>query len=64
MGLEERRKIKELQDVTLPGRVQEIEEICGKAIPYEIDWDTLKDDAEGLRMWSDGEIKRVLLEKL
>ena len=36
MGLEERRKIKELQDVTLPGRVKEIEEICGKPIPYEV----------------------------
>ena len=30
MGLNERRKIKELQDVTFPGRVKEIEEICGK----------------------------------
>src|SRR3982750_297888 len=48
MGLNERRKIKELQDVTLPGRVKEIEEICGKAIPYEVDWDSLADDAEGL----------------
>ena len=48
MGLEERRKIKELQDVTLPGRVKEIEEICGKPIPYEVDWDSLKDDPEAL----------------
>ena len=48
MGLNERRKMKELQDVTLPGRVREIEEICGKAIPYEVDWDSLADDAEGL----------------
>ena len=48
MGLEERRKIKELQDVTLPGRVKEIEEICGKAIQYEVDWPSLADDAEGL----------------
>ena len=48
MGLNERRKIKELQDVTFPGRVKEIEEICGKAIPYEVDWDSLADDAEGL----------------
>ena len=48
MGLNERRKIKELQDTTLPGRVREIEEICGKAIPYEVDWDSLADDAEGL----------------
>ena len=48
MGLNERRKIKELQDSTFPGRVKEIEEICGKAIPYEVDWDSLADDAEAL----------------
>jgi hypothetical protein len=48
MGLNERRKIKELQDTTLPERVKEIEEICGKAIPYEVDWDSLADDMEGL----------------
>jgi len=48
MGLAERRKIKELQEVTLPGRVQEIEEICGTPIPYEVDWESLADDAEGL----------------
>ena len=48
MGLNERRKIKELQEQTFPGRVKEIEEICGKAIPYDVDWDSLKDDAEAL----------------
>ena len=48
MGLEERRRIKELQEATLPGRVREIEEICGKAIPYEVDWETLAGDAEAL----------------
>src|SRR5215471_666922 len=48
MGLTERRKIKELQDTTLPGRVKEIEEICGKPIPYEVDWESLADDMEGL----------------
>jgi hypothetical protein len=48
MGLNERRKIKELQEVTFPGRVKEIEEISGKAIPYEVDWESLADDAEGL----------------
>ena len=48
MGLNERRKIKELQDTTFPGRVKEIEEICGRAIPYEVDWDSLADDAEAL----------------
>ncbi len=48
MGLNERRKIKELQETTFPGRVKEIEEICGKGIPYEVDWDSLADDADGL----------------
>ena len=48
MGLNERRKIKELQDTTFPERVKEIEEICGKAIQYEVDWDSLADDADGL----------------
>jgi len=48
MGLNERRKIKELQDVTIPGRVKEIEEICGKAIPYDIDWESLADNAEAI----------------
>jgi len=40
VGLNERRKIKELEDVTLPGRVKEIEEICGKPVPYQVDWTT------------------------
>jgi len=48
MGLNERRKIKELQDTTFPDRVKEIEETCGKGIPYEVDWDSLADDMEGL----------------
>src|SRR6476661_10421599 len=48
MGLAERRKIKELEESTLPGRVREIEEICGKAIPYEVDWESLAEDMEGL----------------
>ena len=48
MGLNERRKIKELQETTFPEREREIEEICGKAIPYEVDWESLADDAEGL----------------
>jgi hypothetical protein len=48
MGLNERRKIKELQDVGFPGRVKEIEEICGKPVPYDVDWSSLEDDAEAL----------------
>jgi hypothetical protein len=48
MGLNERRIMKELQDSTFPGRVREIEEICGQPIPYEVDWDSLADDAGAL----------------
>src|SRR5690349_1434907 len=50
MGLNERRKIKELQDITFPERVKEIEEICGAPIPYDVDWDSLKDDMEALNL--------------
>ena len=48
MGLPEKRKIRELQEVTFPGRVKEIEEIVGVAIPYEVDWDSLGEDGEAL----------------
>ena len=40
MGLNEKRKAKEIQDNVLPGRVKEIQEITGVAIPYEVDWDS------------------------
>src|ERR1043165_3668403 len=59
MGLNERRKIKELQDTTLPERVKEIEEICGVAIPYEVDWDSLADDMEGLNFIDNMSCHRV-----
>jgi hypothetical protein len=48
MGLDERRRVKELQEVTFPGRVKEIEEICGAPIPYEIEWDSIANDASAL----------------
>lgn len=48
MGLNERRKIKEMQEVTLPGRVREIEEICGAPIPYQVDWESMADDGQAL----------------
>jgi hypothetical protein len=48
MGLAEKRKIKELQDVTFPDRVKEIQEICGAAVPYEVDWASLGEDPEAL----------------
>jgi hypothetical protein len=38
MGLAEKRKIKELTETTLPEREREINEICGAAARYEVDW--------------------------
>ena len=49
MGLMERRMMQELKDATLPAREKEIQEICGQAIPYDVDWSSLADDAEALR---------------
>ncbi len=59
MGLQERRKIKELQDTAFPGRVAEIEEICGVAIPYEVDWGSFDSDLEGLNFLDNGSCHRL-----
>jgi hypothetical protein len=48
MGLEERRKIKALTEDVLPGRVSEIEEISGAAVPYDVDWDSFDGDLTAL----------------
>jgi len=48
MGIAERRKINELEEQVLPGRVKEIEEICGAAIPYKVDWASFAGDATAL----------------
>lgn len=48
MGLQERRLIQTLQQDTLPARSAEIAEICGVAVPYEVDWDSLGQDGQAL----------------
>lgn len=49
VGLNERRKIKELQDTVLPERTAEIAEIAGGGtIAYDVDWDSFADDLEAL----------------
>lgn len=48
MGLAERRKIKELSEVTLPEREKEIAEICGAAVKYDVDWASMSDNMEAL----------------
>jgi hypothetical protein len=49
MGLTERRMMQELKEKTLPEREKEIEEICGKVIPYDVDWESMADNSEALR---------------
>lgn len=49
MGLEERRQIKQLQDVQIPERTAELAEITGSPIAYDIDWSSFADDAEAIR---------------
>ena len=39
----------DLPDKTLPEREKEITEICGGTARYEVDWDSLANDAEALR---------------
>jgi hypothetical protein len=41
--------IRTLTETTLPEREKEIIEICGSTAKYEVDWDSLSSDAEGLR---------------
>ena len=48
MGLQERRQIQQLQTEVLPQRSQEIADICGTAIPYDVDWASLEHDAQAL----------------
>lgn len=48
MGLDEKRKLKELQDKTFPERTRELAEICGTPVVYDVDWKSLADDLEGM----------------
>jgi len=48
MGLAEKRKIKELQDNTIPEREAELLEITDSPIRYHIDWESLSNDEVGL----------------
>lgn len=49
MSLEGQRQIELLRHTLLPERTHEIEIICGRPIPYEVDWDSFAGDAEALR---------------
>ena len=59
MGLNERRKIKEYQDKTVPERQKELAEITGAQIPYAIDWDSFNNDLEGLNFLDNLSFHRI-----
>ena len=49
MGLDARRKMKELQETTFPERTAELAEISGGgSITYDVDWDSFADDLQAL----------------
>ncbi|HSB62062.1 MAG TPA: hypothetical protein VLI67_10100 [Vicinamibacteria bacterium] len=48
MGLNEKRKIKDLQETTFPERTKELAEITGAPIVYDVDWASLENDLEAL----------------
>ena len=48
MGLNEKRKVKEIQDTTLPERTKELLEITGSPIGYDVDWAGFQDSYDAL----------------
>ena len=48
MGLNEKRKMKEIQDTTLPERTKELLEITGSPVTYDIDCAGFQDSFESL----------------
>ena len=48
MGLNEKRQVKALQEVTFPERTKKLAGIAGTPIAYEIDWPSIADDGEAL----------------
>src|SRR5206468_2219116 len=61
MGLRERAKIKELQDVTMPARSEEIRQICGKAVPIDVDWGSLADDCDAPNFFDNLSLHRLCM---
>jgi hypothetical protein len=57
MGLAERRAVKAFQDNVLPGIQAKVDQLVGKPVPMEVDWDQLADEGYGDRyelFWTQG----------
>ena len=46
--MQEKRSIKAAEEGWLPQRQKELAEICGKEIPYEVDWDSFAGDLKAI----------------
>lgn len=49
MALQEKLRIKDLQEVTFPDRQKELLEITGSPIVYDVDWQSFADDMHALK---------------
>jgi hypothetical protein len=59
MGLNEKRKIKELQDTVIPARTLELNEIFGGTAQYQIDWESFAADMEALNFFDNLACHRI-----
>ena len=59
MGLVEKKKLKELQEVTVPGRQKELEEITGAPIQYDVKWDSFANDMEAMNFFDNLAFHRI-----
>jgi hypothetical protein len=48
MGLETRRKIRELTTSTFPERTRELKELTGAEVKYDVDWESFHGDSGAL----------------
>ena len=49
MGLQEKKAAKAAQDTWLPKREQELTQISGANVSYEVDWDSFSSDLKGIQ---------------
>lgn len=59
MGLLEKRKTKELAEITVPARQKELVEIMGGEVVYDVDWTSFADDLEALNFFENLSCHRI-----
>ncbi len=61
MGLDEKRKTKELAEITLPARQKELMEISGAEVKYDVDWASFADDLKALNFFDNISCHRIAM---